>query len=191
MPVIQRNKITASNIVYTTGVYINPQWLVSLAPVKVGSGNPYWNASEIQGYPVSTGIPTSGQVLAWTSSGWIPSGITGGGGENTSSLGFVTLDGTSSGLLSSTAQTAIDSYPISSGNCIKYIIKATYLTAIHTSEILLASDGIDSYMTEYGIVYSSGNLVNFSANYSGSNIVLYATPSYANTTIKIFKTIIN
>ena len=77
MPIIQRNTTSLSNLVYTTGIYINPNWIVSLAAGKVGSGTAQWNASQLQGYPIYTGVPSSGQVLSWTSSGWFPSGVTG------------------------------------------------------------------------------------------------------------------
>jgi hypothetical protein len=200
MPIIQRNTISLSNLVFTTGNYINPSWIVSLSPAKVGSGTAQWNASQLQGYPIYTGVPSSGQVLSWTSSGWFPNTITASGSfissgnistTGTITSGFTTFDGTTSGYLSSTNYALVDSYPVSSGNCIKYITKAAYSGAIHVSEILIASDGNDAYMTEYGTVYSSGNLINFSVSYSSNNINLYAKPSYANTSIKLFKTIVN
>jgi hypothetical protein len=194
MPVVQRNSLVLNNVVYTTGNYVNPSWITSLNPSKVGNTVAQWNASQIQGIPVYTGIPTSGQVLAWTSSGWFPTTITTGGNSSISgtiTTGFSTLDGSVSGYLSNTNSTLVDSYPISSGNCIKYITKAVYSGAIHASEILIASDGTDAYMTEYGTVYSSGNLINFNVSYSSSNINLYAKASHANTSVKLFKIIIN
>ena len=77
MPIIQRNTTSLSNLVYNTGIYVNPSWILSLSASKVGSGTAQWNASQLQGYPIYTGVPSSGQVLSWTSSGWFPSGVTG------------------------------------------------------------------------------------------------------------------
>lgn len=195
MPLIQRNTITLSNLVYTTGNYVNPHWIVSLSPAKVGSGIAQWNASQIRGYPVYTGVPTSGQVLAWTSSGWYPSGITSGGGGGSSAccdaLGFVTVNGTTSGILSTTGVTLIQSSPLSSGDCLKYITKAKYGTDLQSSEILLVANSSDSFMTQYGIVYTNSFLANFSCEISGSYINLFGQAVNANTEIKLFKITIN
>jgi hypothetical protein len=59
MPIIQRNTLTLQNVVYTTGNYIDPNWIVSLSPNKVGSGVAQWNAGQLQGYSISTGIPVA------------------------------------------------------------------------------------------------------------------------------------
>jgi hypothetical protein len=192
MPTIQRNNISLNNLVYTTGYYVNPNWIVSLSPSKVGSGTAQWNASSLQGNPILNITPASGQVLAWSTSGWIPSGISSYSGSGSiSTLGAVTLDGTVSGTLSTTNSTLLDSSPISSGDCIKYIIKAKHSTDIQSSEILLVANNGDSYMTQYGIVYTSSLLANFSTSISGSYINLYAQATNNNTDIKLFKTIIN
>jgi len=82
MPIIQRNTLSLNNLVYTTGNYVNPNWIVSLSPNKVGSGVAQWNAGQLQGYNISTGVPVAGSVLTWTTaSGWQPSGISGGFGS--------------------------------------------------------------------------------------------------------------
>ena len=73
MPLIQRNSLTFSNLVYSTGNYSNPQWITSLSPAKVGSGVAQWNAAQLQGQNVSTGIPYTGAALAWNGQ-WMASG---------------------------------------------------------------------------------------------------------------------
>jgi len=187
MPLIQRNKLTLSNVVWTTGNYVNPPWIVSLSPAKVGSGIAQWNAAQIRGYPVYTGIPTSGQVLAWTSSGWYPSGVT----STNTNFGFVYLDGTISGNLSTTNPTLIESSPISSGDCIKYVTKSTYGTSVQSSEILLVANSSTCTLTEYAVVYTNSLLANFSCEISGSYINLFGRAINANTEIKLFKTMID
>lgn len=193
MPLIQRNTLSLNNVVYTTGNYINPPWIISLSPHKVGNTIAYWNANRIQGYSVSTGIPASGQALVFSGSQWVPSGISTGGGSTSGIFisGFTILDGTSSGTLVDTSVAAIDSYPIASGDTIKYITKSSYGSDLQASEIILISDGTDVFMSEYGLVYSNNKLVTFSADISGSDIVLYGQAVNANTSIKLFKMAIN
>ena len=72
MPIIQRDKLTLNNVVFTTGRYIDPTWIISLSASKVGNSVAQWNASSIQGFPVYTGGIQSGNVLSWSSSGWFP-----------------------------------------------------------------------------------------------------------------------
>jgi len=79
MPITQRNTLAPNNLVYTTGNYINPLWILSLAPAKVGSGIPQWNASQLQGRYVSPNYPLIGDVLQWNGSSWFPTGVAGGG----------------------------------------------------------------------------------------------------------------
>lgn len=193
MPVTQRSKIVLNNVVYTTGNYINPTWIVSLSPSKVGNSTAQWNASSLQGYPVDSGVPESGQALVFSGTKWVPSGITATGGSSSGIFisGSTTLDGTSSGVLTDTSVTAIDSSPISSGDSIKYITKSSYSTDLQASEIILISDGTNVNMSEYGLIYSTDRLVVFSAGMSGSDIVLYGQAVNANTTVKLFKTVIN
>jgi hypothetical protein len=77
MPIIQRNQLVLSNLVYTTGNYINPNWIVSLSPYKVGNTVAQWNANKLQGYPIYTGVPISGNTLSWNEASgyWMSSGI--------------------------------------------------------------------------------------------------------------------
>ena len=75
MPITQRNTLAPNNLVYTTGNYINPLWIISLAPAKVGSGIPQWNASQIQGRNIAGDYPNVGDVLQWDGTSWFPTGI--------------------------------------------------------------------------------------------------------------------
>ena len=70
-------------------------------------------------------------------------------------------------------------------------MKAKYGTAVQASEILVTSDGTESYMTEYGLIYTSGLLADISTSYSSSNIILSAQAVHSNTSIHMFKILIS
>jgi len=96
MPLIQRNSLTFSNLVYSSGRYQNPVWISSLSPSKVGSGEPQWNASQILGYQIVQNSINSGEYLYFTGSGWITlpaSGGSGGSGVYFTAESGVILDG--------------------------------------------------------------------------------------------------
>lgn len=193
MPITPRSRLIIANVVYTTGNYYNPNWITALSPSKVGNFIAQWNANKIQDVAISTDTPEYGDALRYNGIQWIPSGIASGGGSSSGIFisGSTTLDGTSSGVLTDTSVTAIDSSPISSGDSIKYITKSSYSTDLQASEIILISDGTTVNMSEYGLIYSTDRLVVFSADMSGSDIVLYGQAVNANTTVKLFKTVIN
>jgi len=73
-----------------------------------------FNASNIQGNPVSSTAPTSGQVLAWNGSSWIPTSPTVVGGATNASLGTIQLSGDLSGTASSPKVAGIQGYSVSS-----------------------------------------------------------------------------
>lgn len=192
MSIIQRNRLLVNNLVYTTGNYVDPPWMNSLSPSKVGNTVAQWNANKIQGQPVWTGVPQSGESLVFNGTQWSPLEVLGGnGGTGSLTTGHSTLDGTVSGVLSDTGVHLIDSFPYTSGNCIKYITKGEYSTNVQGSEILIIHDGTTAQMTEYAIIYSNDRLVRFDASVSGSYINLYGQAYNANTNIKVFKVVIN
>lgn len=83
MALIQRAYPTYKNLVYSSGLYENPNWIVSLSPAKVGSGVPQWNAARILGYPIYTDGAASGQALVFTGSGFKVLPVSGGTGSGT------------------------------------------------------------------------------------------------------------
>jgi hypothetical protein len=94
VPFIQRNSVSLNNVVYTTGRYENPNWIVSLSPSKVGSGTSQWNASHIQSYFVDPNDIRSGEYLFFTGSGWktLPASGGGSGVSFTADSGVVLSD---------------------------------------------------------------------------------------------------
>jgi len=165
------------------------------------SGLATWNASQLKGYAVSGNVPATGQVLTWNGNSWYAADITAGGDHIIGDIyaspsgkiftGNVLLNGAISGVLSNTTITPIDSTPYASGDCIKYIIKAKYGSAVQATEVLVVSNGTDSYMTEYGVLYSSGKLLNVSADLNSSNIRLLGQATYSNTSIHMMKVLIS
>jgi hypothetical protein len=153
------------------------------------SGLATWNASLLNGYSVSNASPSSGQVLTWNGTSWTPVSTALNG--NNIFTGNVVLNGAVSGVLSNTNINTIDSTPYSSGDCIKYIIRTKYGNTTQGSEILLVSDGTDTYMTEYAQVYTSGQLITFSADYNSSNIRLLGQAKYSNTSVHMMKVLIS
>jgi hypothetical protein len=164
------------------------------------SGLATWNASQLKGYPVSGNVPATGQVLSWNGNSWYAADVTAGGDHIIGDIyaspsgkiftGNVLLNGAISGVLSNTTITPIDSTPYASGDCIKYIIKAKYGSAVQATEVLVVSNGTDSYMTEYGVLYSSGKLLDVSADFNSSNIRLLGQATYSNTSIHMMKVLI-
>ena len=146
------------------------------------------------GITIPSGIPfviTNKLYASGTTLHWNGSAINNTSSSGNILTGNVVLNGTISGVLSDTNLTTIDSTPYSSGDCVKYIVKAKYGTAVQASEILITSDGTESYMTEYGLIYTSGLLADISTSYSSSNIILSAQAINANTSIRIFKILIS
>ena len=86
------NAGTVTNGVYTTGNYIDPAWITSIAGSKV-SGNISGNAGSVTNgvYTTSsvnalsdvdtaTATPTAGQALVWNGTNWVPGSVASGGG---------------------------------------------------------------------------------------------------------------
>ena len=57
-------------------------------------------------------------------------------------------------------------------------------------EILLLHDAVDTYLTQYAQLLSGNNLVlaTYDADLNSGNIRLLVTPTYTNTTFKIYGT---
>lgn len=56
----------------------------SVTAAQVGSNIAQWNASSLQGNPISATSPSSTDVLAWNGSAWAPAAAGGGGAPNVS-----------------------------------------------------------------------------------------------------------
>lgn len=86
------------------------------------------------------------------------------------------------------AVTNIDSFAANIYRTAEYLISITYGTSYHATKILVVHDGTTAYLTEYGTVLTGTSLATFDAAIETGNLVLKATPTNSNTTIKIFRT---
>lgn len=78
-----------------------------------------------------------------------------------------------------TATQTVDSFSTSSYTSAKYMVQVTDAGRVHSQEIMLIHNGTDVYMTQYGIITTNGQLGAFSSIITGSNVLLYFTPSTA------------
>jgi len=115
---------------------------------------------------------------------------------NPTFTGTLTIDSTivqdySTATTTATDQTAVDTFAAASYRSAKYFIQITTGTDYHVTEILVLHDGTSVYITEYGTMYDNTSLASFTADVSGSDVRLLATPASATSTVfKIFKTLI-
>jgi hypothetical protein len=73
----------------------------------------------------------------------------------------------------------------------KFLVKVAYSTHTEVSEVLLTLDTSDNIaITEYAVVGTNGSSSAISAGISGSNVQLLVTPVNANSTIKVYGTLI-
>jgi hypothetical protein len=73
----------------------------------------------------------------------------------------------------------------------KFLVKVSYSTHTEVSEVLLTLDTSDNIaITEYAVVGTNGSSSAISAGISGSNVQLLVTPTNANSTIKVYGTLI-
>lgn len=93
--------------------------------------------------------------------------------------------------LATVAPTAIDTFSSVTYRSAKYIIQITQGASFQSSEILVMHDGTNTYMTEYGVIESTGSLASIATDISASNVRLLITMASATAaTINIRRTTI-
>jgi hypothetical protein len=93
--------------------------------------------------------------------------------------------GTYTGLNGSWTE-VIDSWDKSVYTSAKYMVQLTDNGGkIHTQEIMVIQDGTNVYMSEYGIVTTTGELGTFGGAFNGSNVEISFTPNYSTTSMNI------
>ena len=143
------------------------------------------------GTVISTGpvIVSSSAGSATTSDGdlTVHGGIGVSGTVNATSIGIADLTSITSGYLLTTSTTAnqvLHTFDSNVYRTAKYVIQIISGVQVHALEILLTHDGADVYMTEYGQVLGSTNLIlsTFDAQVNISGMVeLLVTPLNAST----------
>lgn len=86
--------------------------------------------------------------------------------------------------------TIIDSALASNFRTLKYLVQCTYATEIHSAEIIIAVDSSNLLLSQYGDIYSSVSLANFTAENNSGTINLTVTPVIGKTplSVRFFRT---
>lgn len=84
----------------------------------------------------------------------------------------------------------LDTFAINTYRSAKYLVQANTSDSYAVSEAVVTHNGSASYITEYGGVYSNGNLYTLSTDISGTNLRLRATPARSGTTFTFKKIIL-
>ena len=71
---------------------------------------------------------------------------------------------------------SIDSFSSSTFRTVKYIVQATSVSGIHSTEVFCMHDGVSAYLTEYATLVSNNSLGNFSIGVSSGNVSLTFSP---------------
>ena len=128
--------------------------------------------------------------------------IMGATGKTVTARGNVTADNLQSDTLSvgdfyssrtavsvGSANTVIDSFPLATYRSAKYTIKVSDSTGYQALEALLVHDDINSIITVYGSLSTTGSeLMSLSTAVNGTNIELRATPVNSSTSVNLMGT---
>ena len=93
-------------------------------------------------------------------------------------------------ITATTANTIIDSYSTSLYRSAKYDIQISDNTGYHVIEIRSLHDSSNSYITQYGEMYTAGSLGTFSANTVSGNTNLYFTPTAGTSEVTFNRTLL-
>jgi hypothetical protein len=104
----------------------------------------------------------------------------------------IAVNGSSTATTSATTQVAVDSVSKTTFRTVKYLVQITNSTdsTYHATEILVTHDGTTPSITEYATIFTgAAEEATFSADISGSNLRLLATPASTDSmTFKITRT---
>lgn len=93
------------------------------------------------------------------------------------------------GVTVGSADTAIDTFDATTYRSVKYTIKVSDSTGYQAVEALLVHDGINSIITVYGSLSTTGSdLITLTTVMTGGNVVLRATPNNSNTSVNLMAT---
>lgn len=78
--------------------------------------------------------------------------------------------------ISTTIQTAVDSWDITKYRAAKYIVTVAQGNSYQVSEMLVIHDGSTTHNTEYGVIYTTGSMVaSLSTDVNGGTVRLLVT----------------
>ena len=96
------------------------------------------------------------------------------------SQGFVYSGSTT---VTSTSQTAINTFPAATYRSVKYQVQITRGSEYHITEVYLVHDGTSSYGTEYATIKTGSQLATFDSDINSGNVRLLATPTSSSSTV--------
>ena len=96
------------------------------------------------------------------------------------SQGFVYSGSTT---VTSTSQTAIDTFPAATYRSAKYQVQVTRGSEYHITEVYLVHDGTSSYGTEYATIKTGSQLATFDSDIDDGFVRLLATPTSSSSTV--------
>lgn len=91
---------------------------------------------------------------------------------------------------SNTANQVLDIFSTSLYRSVKYTIQVTSSSDYQVSEIMLLQNGTASYISEYGLVTTSGVLMSYDADIDSGNARLLMSPTNNINSIKLVKTLV-
>jgi hypothetical protein len=142
----------------------------------------------------STGLVTADE-LSVTNDATFNGSVDASGQEVTAGtyvINNIAVNGSSTATTSATTQVAVDSVSKTTFRTVKYLVQITNSTdsTYHATEILVTHDGTTPSITEYATIFTgAAEEATFSADISGSNLRLLATPASTDSmTFKITRT---
>jgi len=174
------NSLDGGLLVYYSDVDTN-QWV----EIALGSGIDLSQPVHITNATPSTSTSTGALI--------VDGGVGIQGELHTSSLiinGTYDVVGQSVTLSTTTVDQPIYSLDASVYRSVKFMVQITHGTDYQVQEILLLQDGVDTYLTQYAQLVSGNDLVlaTYDADLNSGNMRLLVTPTYTNTTFKIYGT---
>jgi hypothetical protein len=96
---------------------------------------------------------------------------------------------TGSLLTSSTSLNQIlDTYDGTQYRTVRYVVQAISGSDIHSTDVVLTHNDVNTYASQYGVVKSSGNLFTLGSTIDGGVVKLLITPTNAHTQIDFVRT---
>lgn len=108
--------------------------------------------------------------------------------SNTYNLSFGSLDSNTVITSANTANQVLDLFSTDLYRSIKYQIQVTSATDYQVSELLLIHNGIDSFLTEYGLLTTSNVLMEYNSDVNSGNVRLLMSPVNTVNAVKLVKT---
>lgn len=150
-----------------------------------GTGNTYWTPILSNALPNTSGAVFAGDLT-------VDGNLTIGGSATYVSADSLSIGNTDCNSIVLITSSAIDQILDSFSNTVyhsaNYILTMNADTDWSVTQISLVQNGTDSYITEYGLVYSSNVLGTFSTSVDSGIVRLNVNPTFAVTTIKMYRT---